>query len=751
MRRRLPAAGRPGGWHRRGVRQKPPAPQRRRHRAYGGRGAGRGRCRRRRRHRARRWRPWRRPTDCRGRCRQRAGAPLPARCATPSPGRAACGRNARWWTRDWMASQLQDNRGAIHSRRRGPCRAPTRVLDRFGESWPEMLRKPGTDTNFRRSLPEFGCLFECISMVLQSGSPEGYNAETGFCEPAQKPQSGEPYEHHTLYRIRRSQEKHQLLRQDCRRQDHRRGQTAGHAPSAAGVGTEAHGTLARGDGSDTVQQLDLRRTETLCRRTADGEPLDDESHRRGQEEERPTGCPQDRRPGALQSAAGLLCGSAGDARSETVAALPEPGGGAGGADEEPNERSVDGSGSGIQQTTTARGQVFQRAAGPVGRSAGIGEGSVAAEPWGAGDVRLDAAPAARPITERSSAGEAGEPAEEHPRRGRGDGADIGTGDLRPAAVPLHRGRGELLRIDLGAEVVGRQTAAGADQQATQRAFADGADRGGETGAAVEQTVGRTARAGTEARRSQPGDLGGGAEAGSVFVGGGQIGQAVRGAQPAGKGDAGGGQASGLKTRSELTSGKGDFLTKAARRDGSDARTVLAVKGSLRRAKTGRALDGSGPFRRKYRCDGRLRRENHPDPAVCSDATIDQRSTGRSSLPWDCTTEARLPMCQLVCFEAGRFPQIQSSWTALCCSRKWMSGPADALAPFQRDRKRSIVALTVGFIIQALQNLPGSAGRSVFSLDKYLSWMSQGLPAGYAIAFGVPPKRLGTLRAGSVES
>src|ERR1017187_8135754 len=33
-----------------------------------------------------------------------------------------------------------------------------RVLNRFGESWPEMRREPGTDTNFRRSLPEFGCL-----------------------------------------------------------------------------------------------------------------------------------------------------------------------------------------------------------------------------------------------------------------------------------------------------------------------------------------------------------------------------------------------------------------------------------------------------------------------------------------------------------------------------------------------------------------------------------------------------------------
>jgi hypothetical protein len=81
------------------------------------------------------------------------------------------------------------------------------------------------------------------------------------------------------------------------------------------------------------------------------------------------------------------------------------------------------------------------------------------------------------------------------------------------------------------------------------------------------------------------------------------------------------------------------------------------------------------------------------------------------------------MCHLVCFEAVRFTQTQSSWTALCCSRKWMSGHADALAQYITDRKRPIVALTVGFIIQALQILLGSAGRSVFSLDKYLSWMS----------------------------
>src|SRR5450759_553942 len=257
-------------------------------------------------------------------------------------------------------------------------------------------------------------LFECISM----GSPEGYNAETGFNEPAQRPHSGEPNVHQSLYRIGRSQEKHQLLREGRRRTDPRGRQSASDAPSVAGVGTEALRSVAWGDGSHTVQRVDLRCAKAVCRRTTDGKPIDDEGHRRGQEEERQTGCAEDRRPGALQPAAGLLCGAAGDARFAAVVALPEPGGGTGCADEESNERAVDGSGSGIPQTATARGKVFQRVAGPVGRSAGIGEGSVAAEPGGAGDVRGDAAPIARPIAEGAGAGETGDLAEEHPRRGR---------------------------------------------------------------------------------------------------------------------------------------------------------------------------------------------------------------------------------------------------------------------------------------------------------------------------------------------
>jgi hypothetical protein len=32
------------------------------------------------------------------------------------------------------------------------------VLNRFGEGWPGIRRKPETDMNFRRSLPEIRCL-----------------------------------------------------------------------------------------------------------------------------------------------------------------------------------------------------------------------------------------------------------------------------------------------------------------------------------------------------------------------------------------------------------------------------------------------------------------------------------------------------------------------------------------------------------------------------------------------------------------
>ena len=52
---------------------------------------------------------------------------------------------------------------------------------------------------------------------MKKGSPEGYNAEAAFAGAAQKPQTGEPNERYSLYRIRCSQEECQLLRQRCRR------------------------------------------------------------------------------------------------------------------------------------------------------------------------------------------------------------------------------------------------------------------------------------------------------------------------------------------------------------------------------------------------------------------------------------------------------------------------------------------------------------------------------------------------------
>src|SRR5260221_9230522 len=95
--------------------------------------------------------------------------------------------------------------------------------------------------------PQVYNLFECIRVEMKMGSSEGYNAETGFNQPTQKPKPVEPNDYQSIYRIRRSQEKYQLLREDCRRDDHRGGQIAGHPPGAAPVGRKAPGTLAWGD------------------------------------------------------------------------------------------------------------------------------------------------------------------------------------------------------------------------------------------------------------------------------------------------------------------------------------------------------------------------------------------------------------------------------------------------------------------------------------------------------------------------
>ena len=114
-------------------------------------------------------------------------------------------------------------------------------------------------------------------------------------------------------------------------------------------------------------------------------------------------------------------------------------------------------------------------------------------------------------------------------------------------------------------------------------------------------------------------------------------------------------------------------------------TKPVVKGSLR-ANLRRALDHRLRFPRKFPEKRKRGALGYWYSQLSYRATICQRSTGRSSLALDCTSELLFPVCHCLCFEAGRFSftQIQSSWTASCCSRKWMSGHADALAQSATD-------------------------------------------------------------------
>jgi len=169
---------------------------------------------------------------------------------------------------------------------------------------------------------------------MKKGSPSGYDAETGEESAGSESSPGEPHEYHSLYRIRRSQENHQFLHQDRGGRDCGRRQRAGATLRVAAMGLGAAASVAGSDGSDPVQRLDLRHSEALWRRAGDGASRQNESHQRGQEEERYHRRPHHRRPGALQSVAGLLCGSAAHSRTAPPAALSQPGGERSGAHEE---------------------------------------------------------------------------------------------------------------------------------------------------------------------------------------------------------------------------------------------------------------------------------------------------------------------------------------------------------------------------------------------------------------------------------
>ena len=213
----------------------------------------------------------------------------------------------------------------------------------------------------------------------------------------------------------------------------------------------------------------------------------------------------------------------------------------------------------VQQAATTREEILRGVAGQRGGGAGIGEGSAAAESGSVGDVRDDATAVTGPAAKRQTPGKEGGVTEEYSGRGRSDGAHLDPGSGRAATVFIGGACGELLRVDVGAGIFGRQTTARADLETAQCTFADGADRSRKVGAAVEPAIGSGAHTGIAAGEPQPCDTRRGAETGGISVSGGQIREGIRGSHSTQRRN--GGAESGLRKCSELTSGKVVFPPK----------------------------------------------------------------------------------------------------------------------------------------------------------------------------------------------
>src|SRR6266581_1152476 len=367
---------------------------------------------------------------------------------------------------------------------------------------------------------------------MKQGSQSGYDAETGEESAGSESTLGEPHERPSLYRIGRPQENYQLLHQDGGGRARGRRQDRCAAGGTAALGFGANSPLAGSAGGDAVQQLDLRHPQALWRAVGNGTSGQDESHLRGQEEERHDRRAHHRRPSEVQPVARLLRGSTANPRTAAPVALSLPGGERSGADEEQDGRSADGNRRGVCEGKTTPEEVLRHPAGGTRRSAGISDRSAAPEPRGAGDVRGHAEAAGARVARRSRVGAARGTADEHTRGGRDHGLDLGAGGWRSATLPLVRRCHELLRTDRGAEVIGRKTAARADLQAAQPLVANHAHRGRQARTTMEPATSRLAcpRAGT--RTSQSRHAGGGAQTGGLSAGGGQKRAALPGASAA---------------------------------------------------------------------------------------------------------------------------------------------------------------------------------------------------------------------------
>src|SRR6185312_8102839 len=516
-------------------------------------------------------------------------------------------------------------------------------------------------------------LFECIGMRCGSkkqGSPGDYDAGAGCIEQlAQQSQTGEPHDCHSLYRNGRTQEEHQLLHQESGREGSSGRQGSGLPARASTMGRRATAAMEWSDGGHAVQFVGVRHAEALCRASGDGTSSEDEGDQRRQEEERQDRCAHHRRSTALRSVASLLCDAAGDARSQTAAALSQSGGAAVGADAKQDGRAIDGERDGLSKREAAWEEILLRAHAESGRSTGVGQRPAPHEPQLDGDVPVGAEanhPEAVVGAELTAAHRA---SDEHPRSGSDHSVDLGVGSCRPTSLLLGGRCRELLRSDRGVPVFSWQAAARTYFQATQCLVANGANRSSQTGTAMEPTTGGTAWRAAGTRSSQPRHTASSTQAGCLSAGSGQ-------------------------KRSSLP---GDDLAATNKRRHEDKNKNARFTDSGRLAATS-VRSVSGP---------------PAGPCVLGDYAREQQ----------------LLMHSAVCFEAGRFTLTQSSRTPFNqrCSRKWMSGHAAYALVLPQDRGQ--------FVTQDHYSpgdpLPPRRGKSPFSLDSYLSWMSPAIPIRYA--------------------
>src|SRR5262249_38473662 len=284
-----------------------------------------------------------------------------------------------------------------------------------------------------------------------------------------------------------TQETHQLLCQNGNRRDHRRRKADGGARDLAAMGGESVPALAWSDGSDAVQCLDLRHTEALWGVAGDGPSRDAEGDYRGQEEERSHRCAHDCRSGALQFAAHLLRSLIGDSRTTSSAALPQSRGARVGRHAEPNRWSVNGNGHSVPKRETARQEIFRQSVEAFGRGAGISQRSRSHE-----NVPSHAETTHSPSAGQSQSWATRRTARQHFRRRRDHRVDLGARDRRSVSFLLLVQSDELLRLDRGSQILGRQTTTPSHFETGQSMATNGIDRGGETRPSLESATGRSA-------------------------------------------------------------------------------------------------------------------------------------------------------------------------------------------------------------------------------------------------------------------